>query len=176
MHPGANRVHGRCTRVQRQKCTRVQGVQTHPGANPGKAHISTALEPDWKFIFFSREATWSGEHIVHIDGGKPPRTASGGNLVGGFLMRNKRSPRCGVAPIEHAGVGSSPTVTTTAQPLKIKGCDFLPFPGVVYPGVHFYLVASVLTHKSTILYSSFCGGFGMAFLPAIGLPLAPAYV
>ena len=67
LHPGANRVQERCTRVQRQKCTRVQGVQTHPGAYPGKAHISTALEPDWKFIFFSREATRSGEHIVHID-------------------------------------------------------------------------------------------------------------
>ena len=44
----------------------------------------------------------SVEHIVHIDGGKPPRTAGGGNLVGGFLMRNKRSARWAVAPIEHA--------------------------------------------------------------------------
>ena len=40
--------------------------------------------------------------LVHIDGGKPPTTAGGGNLVGGFLMRNKRSVRWTVAPIEHA--------------------------------------------------------------------------
>ena len=41
----------------------------------------------------------------------------------------------------------------------------------MYPGVNFYLVASVLTHKTAILYSSFCGGFGMAFMLAIGLAL-----
>ena len=28
--------------------------------------------------------------------------------------------------------------------------------------------------ERAILYNSFCGGFGMAFLPAIGLPSAPA--
>ena len=44
----------------------------------------------------------SVEHIVHIDEGKPPTTAGGGNLVGGFLMRNKRSARLAVASIEHA--------------------------------------------------------------------------
>ena len=53
---------------------------------------------------------------------------------------------------------------------------FLLISVVVYPGVHDCWVYRVFTHKSTILYSSFCGGFGMAFLPAIGLPLAPAYV
>ena len=36
------------------------------------------------------------------DGGKPPRTPSGGNLVGGFLNRNERAPQCGVATIEVA--------------------------------------------------------------------------
>ncbi len=30
----------------------------------------------------------SVEHIVHIDEGKPPTTAGGGNLVGGFLSGN----------------------------------------------------------------------------------------
>jgi len=46
----------------------VQRVQMHPGANPGKALISTALEPVWKIIFLSYKRTGSGEHIVHIDG------------------------------------------------------------------------------------------------------------
>ena len=31
-----------------------------------------------------------------------PMTASGGNFIGWFLIRNKRSPQCGVAPIETA--------------------------------------------------------------------------
>ena len=32
--------------------------------------------------------------------GLPPRTASGGNLVGGNLTRNKQAPQCGAAPID----------------------------------------------------------------------------
>ena len=32
----------------------------HPGANPGKALISTALEPVWKIIFLSHKRTGSG--------------------------------------------------------------------------------------------------------------------
>ena len=41
--------------------------------------------------------------------GLPPATAGGGNLAGGNLTRNKRSPQCGAAPIEGAEVppGSS---------------------------------------------------------------------
>ena len=68
LHPGANRVHRSCTRVQMKKRTLVRRVQLHPGANAGKAFISTALEPVWKFISFSHDRSRSGEHIVHIDG------------------------------------------------------------------------------------------------------------
>ncbi len=119
--------------------------------------------------------TICGEHIVHIDGGKPPRTASGGNLVGGFLMRNKRSPRCGVAPIEHAGVGSSPTVTTTAQPLKIKGCNFLS-PGITAEGCTFFRVhlgdvnSSGLHSVHMVVWLS-CRKIGVALLVEMKLPL-----
>lgn len=67
LHPGANRVHRSCTRVQMKKRTLVRRVQLHPGANAGKAFISTALEPVWKFISFSHDRSRSGEHIVHID-------------------------------------------------------------------------------------------------------------
>lgn len=42
------------------------------------------------------------QHDSGSDGGKPPRTSSGGNLVGGFLNRNERAPQCGVATIEVA--------------------------------------------------------------------------
>ena len=37
--------------------------------------------------------------------GKAAEAASGGNPVGGFLMRNKRSARWAVAMIEHAEQG-----------------------------------------------------------------------
>ena len=57
MHPGAN-----------EKTHPVLRVQPHPGANPVKALICTALEPDWKFIFFLNKRSGCGEHIVHIDG------------------------------------------------------------------------------------------------------------
>ena len=40
--------------------------------------------------------------------GKALMTASGGNFISAFLNRNKRSPQCGVAPIEVAG--SNPPV------------------------------------------------------------------
>ena len=32
-------------------------------------------------------------------------TASGGNVIGGEIIRNKQSPQCGVAPIEDAEKG-----------------------------------------------------------------------
>jgi len=51
-----------------KKRTLSRRVQLHPGANAGKAFISTALEPVWKFIFFSHDRSCCGEHIVHIDG------------------------------------------------------------------------------------------------------------
>ena len=56
----------------------VQRVQTHLGANPGKALISTALEPVWKIIFLSHKRSGSGEHIVHINeviGSSPAATS-----------------------------------------------------------------------------------------------------
>ena len=62
----------------------------------------------------------------------------------------------------------------SASPCRSRACFFLSISVFVYPGVHDCCVYSAFTHKSTILYSSFCGGFGMAFLPAIGLPSAPA--
>ena len=40
--------------------------------------------------------------------GLPPRTASGGNLVGGNLTRNKQAPQCGAAPIESAELSPGP--------------------------------------------------------------------
>jgi hypothetical protein len=43
-------------------------VQVNPGANPGKALISTALKPVWKSIFFLNKRNERGEHIVHIMG------------------------------------------------------------------------------------------------------------
>ena len=46
--------------------------------------------------------------------GKPPTTSSGGNLVGGFLNRNKRSALWAVAPIEVAGKRS-----TIIPPLRL---------------------------------------------------------
>ncbi len=42
-------------------------------------------------------------------GGKTLTTASGGNFVSVFLIRNKQSPRLGAAPIEDAGIGSEPS-------------------------------------------------------------------
>ena len=51
-----------------KKRTRVQRVQVNPGANPGKALISTALKPVWKSIFFLNKRNECGEHFVHIEG------------------------------------------------------------------------------------------------------------
>ena len=46
--------------------------------------------------------THSGRLPLALSTGETlPSLPSGGNFVGGFLMRNKRSPQCGVAPIEH---------------------------------------------------------------------------
>ena len=39
--------------------------------------------------------------------GEPPATACGGNLAGGKLTRNKRSPQCGAATIEAAVIAEA---------------------------------------------------------------------
>lgn len=71
-----------------KKRTLSRRVQLHPGANAGKAFISTALEPDWKFIFFLNKRSGCGEHIVHIDGvvGSSP-TVTTTNPVGVQVQR-----------------------------------------------------------------------------------------
>ena len=83
MHPGANRVHSPAPGGANAKMHPVQRVRVHPGANPGKVHISTGLEPDWKFIFFSHDRSCCGEHIVHIDGvtGSSPVATTARTLV-----------------------------------------------------------------------------------------------
>jgi hypothetical protein len=65
--PGAKGVHRHAPGGANAKKHPVQRVQTHLGANPGKALISTALEPVWKIIFLSHKRSGSGEHIVHIN-------------------------------------------------------------------------------------------------------------
>ncbi len=60
--------------------------------------------------------------------GKPPRTSSGGNLVGGFLNRSKRAPQCGVALTEVAEFESQSMWSLNTRPggTGFPCCFFLP--------------------------------------------------
>ena len=74
-------------------------------------------------------------------------------------------------------VGSSPTVTTTAQPLKIKGCNFLS-PGITAEGftffrVHFGDVNGSSRHfVHTVVWLS-CRKIGVALLVESGKKASP---
>ena len=88
-----------------------------------------------KILCFRCKHNEDWKHIVHIDGGKPPMTASGGSLFGGFLMRNKRSAQWAVAPIEHADHRFE-SCCDHHKPLKtLRFRGFFIFPGGRY--VHF---------------------------------------
>ena len=59
-------------------------------------------------------------------GVKQPMTASGGNLIGCFLDRNKRAPQCGVALIEVAEGAHCPCRARCARRLRPRcACDSL---------------------------------------------------
>ena len=48
-------------------------------------------------------------------------TASGGNLISSEIMRNKRAPPCGVAPIEHAELSMPRAVRETlASAVRVR--------------------------------------------------------
>ena len=99
----------------------------------------------------------------------------------GHLGRNYKPTRGGMAQsVEHivhidGVVGSSPTVTTIAQPLKIKGCDFLS-PGTTADGFIFFRVhlgdVDGSCHHSvhTVVWLS-CRKIGVARLVEMKLPL-----
>ena len=51
------------------------------------------------------EASFRDQEANEVEVGEAPTTASGGNIVGAEVNRNKRAPQCGVAPIEVADRG-----------------------------------------------------------------------
>ena len=119
-----------------------------------------------------------GEHIVHIDEGKPPTTAGGGNLVGGFLMRNKRSARLAVASIEHADRWFESNCHHHLEALVDQGLPlFLPF-GITAEGFTFFKVhlgdVNSSGHHSvhTVVWLS-CRKIGVALLVESGKKASP---
>jgi len=70
---------------------------------PRRAHQGPGRRTNW-----GKKLSPKGFYTKHYrprcfrPGGEPLSTASGGNLERGEVIRNKRSPQCGVAPIEDA--------------------------------------------------------------------------
>ena len=78
----------------------------------------------------------SVEHIVHIDGGKNPMTAGGGNFIGFFLKLYGVS--CPVGSHDYKVCGPLVRIQLSPperKPLKINGFFFYAFtPGFTAPG------------------------------------------
>ena len=102
-------------------------------ASIGSASRTKTIQP----LHWYKSTLGSPEHIVHIMGRGAERRQWR------MKRRRKRSEQQVQAPLQGVctpianlterakrseTVGSSPTVTTTAQPLKIKGCDFFALP------------------------------------------------
>ena len=120
---------------------------------------------------FNQMRTFLREICVPLQPADPLKSTASAALQNGLMFQPHSESTSFTSMGSLVRVQLSPP---SASPCRSRACFFLSISVVVYPGVHSCCVYSVLTHKSTILYSSFCGGFGMAFLPAIGLPLAPA--
>ena len=63
------------------------------------------------------------EFVTKRPRGNPPTTSSGGNLVGGFLNRNKRSALWAVAPIEVAARRGIPPANFIVATLHRRDCS-----------------------------------------------------
>ena len=149
-------------------CPRKQAVMSTGGkllCPTGCERVSRQPSMSYRF------RTFSTKKCVPSESRQPLEIKGSGGFQNGLMFQPHPESTSFTSMGSLVRVQLSPP---SASPCRSRACFFLLISVVVYPGVHDCWVYRVFTHKSTILYSSFCGGFGMAFLPAIGLPLAPA--